>query len=442
MDLSEVMASLRALVLVVENDGQIVDAYGGFSNVLDITPAELIGTSVFSHLSPEDGEDLANFLIEGAEEMASTAAQPLPFRLATVSAAGASHIVDVIPTGRQRPDGTWFWIVLIVPVELAGATTRSLDLAVSGASRSEVRRALCEELRVENDDYVYRWALIDLDPRGVSSLTVARDGDEPLRHALSETVERHDWAPWFGCVATDPTPILMEHVPDPLRTFMDSRGWQRIWMCPVYVDGELDAVFLMIGRMPDDYAKDLVKANLRSRIEGLVRTTAMLSAQWSQHDRLQWAARRDSLTGVANRDVFLEALEAEPRSGALLYVDVDHFKSVNDWYGHRCGDRVLVEVSERIVHACRHDDLVARFGGDEFVVLLRNAPESTSREIARRVVEAVGGALPSSIDGPRNVSVSVGLAMLDAVDDPLDAADAAMLAAKRSGRGRVELALA
>src|SRR5262249_22464982 len=128
---------------------------------------------------------------------------------------------------------------------------------------------------------------------------------------------------------------------------------------------------------------------------------------------------------------------------AVLYVDLDDFKSVNDDYGHAAGDRFLYELGRRIANAVREDDFVARIGGDEFAIVCADVDaEDDVRSLATRVLEAF--ATPVEVDDLNiSRSASVGVAF-----DPdgatagarlLEAADAAMYAAKRSGKGRYTL---
>lgn len=167
----------------------------------------------------------------------------------------------------------------------------------------------------------------------------------------------------------------------------------------------------------------------------------MLSAE-----RLQ---RTDPLTGLADRAFLLERLEtllSGDRAGdqccAVLFIDVDGFKRVNDAFGHRTGDRVLREVAERLSNCVRSDDHVARFGGDEFVVVLESV---CGLDETQPVVERIRAAFESPFATPQGtvrMSVSVGIAEASpgcgTADDLIDAADRAMYAAKRAAvRGSV-----
>ena len=182
-----------------------------------------------------------------------------------------------------------------------------------------------------------------------------------------------------------------------------------------------------------------------------------LAAQRRDHlDQLHAAARRDSLTGLANRVGFLEELAVLLRAtgpdscAGLLYVDLDGFKPVNDEHGHAAGDLVLAAIAERL-QTFAGDALVARIGGDEFglgwIVPLDEAPEVLA-DRADRLVEAVSA--PLEIADPRApqdrlavvVGASIGIAITAVGVDPeslLQQADAAMYQAKADGRGRWHL---
>ncbi|GAB7190072.1 hypothetical protein NUM3379_07780 [Kineococcus sp. NUM-3379] len=161
-------------------------------------------------------------------------------------------------------------------------------------------------------------------------------------------------------------------------------------------------------------------------------------------------AMHDSLTGLASRALFLsllanELLVAGQRGGrtALMFIDLDRFKQVNDSLGHAAGDQLLLAVAARIRSALRPGDVPARLGGDEFAVLLVDAPgEEEIRALGRRLVELLSRPVPLG-GGTAHVGASIGVALgapeeHDA-QDLLRRADAAMYRAKRAGRGRCVL---
>ena len=167
--------------------------------------------------------------------------------------------------------------------------------------------------------------------------------------------------------------------------------------------------------------------------------------------QLRQLARFDTLTGLANRREFGERLAAalarSRRVGntlAVLFLDIDHFKKINDGHGHGGGDEVLQEVALRIRSAVRQTDTVARFAGDEFVILLdqlQSAEEPLF--VARKIVAAMER--PFVLDsGQIKVSVSVGIAMdaerRGSVEELMQRADRALYAAKNAGRNTFRLA--
>jgi diguanylate cyclase (GGDEF)-like protein len=161
-------------------------------------------------------------------------------------------------------------------------------------------------------------------------------------------------------------------------------------------------------------------------------------------DRLRGLARQDALTGVLNRRGFEPVLERERararREGtplALLVIDVDHFKHVNDAHGHPAGDRVLARLAALLVRLSRASDVTARIGGDEFVVLLPSTAREGALSLAERVRQAV--AQEDLIGNGEAVTVSIGMSLDDGNGEcaAIAEADAALYRAKHLGRDRV-----
>jgi len=166
--------------------------------------------------------------------------------------------------------------------------------------------------------------------------------------------------------------------------------------------------------------------------------------------QLYRSATRDGLTGVHNKRWFLDQLEQEVawhrRHGeplTLIMLDVDHFKRVNDEFGHAAGDAVLVELAQLVGGAMRQEDTLARYGGEEFAVILRRTPAAEGAKLAERLRGVVerhvfrrgGQVLP--------VTISLGVAAcgpgVDTPDTLLDAADRQLYRAKHAGRNRVKV---
>ena len=164
----------------------------------------------------------------------------------------------------------------------------------------------------------------------------------------------------------------------------------------------------------------------------------------SQRERLEALASQDALTGCANRramEIELErsiAIHRRDRTPfSLAVLDLDHFKAINDQYGHEVGDQVLIDFTELLRQRTRKSDRVFRMGGEEFVLLMGNADSQQMEPVLHKLHRAV----QQSLSGPGGpVTVSIGGATLrpsDAWNDWLSRADAAMYRAKREGRDRV-----
>ncbi|MEO6102010.1 MAG: diguanylate cyclase [Pseudoxanthomonas sp.] len=179
-----------------------------------------------------------------------------------------------------------------------------------------------------------------------------------------------------------------------------------------------------------------------------LRVAAEQALQASRKE-LEAHARMDPLTGLANRRQFEDRLaialgrsRRQGQSVALMYMDVDHFKQVNDGFGHAAGDEVLRVFGQRLAACVRSGDLVARLGGDEFVVLFEDlASPETAEGIARKLITAMGeDIVVETATLPVTTSIGIAYSMHPAVAKTLvAAADAALYAAKKAGRNTFQL---
>ncbi|RUT29268.1 diguanylate cyclase [Arsenicitalea aurantiaca] len=166
-------------------------------------------------------------------------------------------------------------------------------------------------------------------------------------------------------------------------------------------------------------------------------------------DRTRYLALFDAMTGLANRSQFHDRLEAlcandsDTAIGALLLIDLDGFKPINDRFGHALGDHCLRVVAERLTDVCAGAELVARVGGDEFAVLLASEPAIADRSsrLADRIVTALSEPVLHE-NATLTLGASIGIAMADglAPDDLFKRADLALYAAKDAGRGTYRIA--
>lgn len=167
--------------------------------------------------------------------------------------------------------------------------------------------------------------------------------------------------------------------------------------------------------------------------------SSAIGSAWRNAERAaRMLAETDPLTGIANRRVFLERLEfcaASPACRfAILMLDLDDFKRLNDEYGHLHGDGVLATVADVLAANVRDDDLLARYGGEEFVIAMPDASSAEARAVADRLRLAVSAATP--------VTVSIGCAVRHSGEDAesvIRRADSMLLMAKRTGKNRIQV---
>jgi len=176
------------------------------------------------------------------------------------------------------------------------------------------------------------------------------------------------------------------------------------------------------------------------------------------NEKLKQLGLTDALTGIHNRRYFMQRLEEEVVRGirqelpvSCLFIDIDHFKSFNDLYGHSVGDEVLRYVSSIIKKQMRFSDILARYGGEEFAVLLTNTDSKLAQEIAERIRLSIANAIlhVDSLSDDLNVTVSIGCTTMTKTcnqniallgESLLNSADQALYVAKDAGRNRINVA--
>ncbi|MFP5256332.1 MAG: EAL domain-containing protein [Acidimicrobiia bacterium] len=213
---------------------------------------------------------------------------------------------------------------------------------------------------------------------------------------------------------------------------------ERLETLRVRSDGTTVEVSLTVSPVYDDSGR-IVGCSSIARDE-----TARLQAQRALHHQ----ALHDALTGLPNRSLLQDRLNlalARTRRGpevvAVMFLDIDQFKVVNDGLGHLVGDQLLVEVGRRLIRALRPDDTIARFGGDEFIIVCEVEGEARARALAERVQDAFGAAF--TVQGHELIlRASIGLVLSEPdaeADQLIQEADAALYRAKEQGRDRIVL---
>ena len=213
--------------------------------------------------------------------------------------------------------------------------------------------------------------------------------------------------------------------------------------------GSLNLASLDVARFIEGIGTNLIK-----RLSSIL---AVCLENAVNNEKLKLLGLTDALTGIHNRRYFMQRLEEEVVRGlrqelpvSCLFIDIDHFKSFNDLYGHSVGDQVLRYVANIIKKQMRLSDVLARYGGEEFAVLLTNTDAKLAQEIAERVRFAIADAIlhVDSLEDDLNVSVSIGCTTMTQAESQnitllgenlLNTADQALYIAKDSGRNCVKV---
>ena len=208
-------------------------------------------------------------------------------------------------------------------------------------------------------------------------------------------------------------------------------------------------VELLTAGVSDYVQKPILDEELLERVRNLIRMRHLLDQVEKQRLDMRDLAMVDQLTQLYNRhflmDIGLSKVSEAIRHNielSLLVIDLDHFKSVNDTYGHPTGDQVLEKIASVLKKACRYEDIAARYGGEEFVVMLSHCSESDTMNKAEKLrtqIEAI------SFD-QFSVTASIGVACLPKeggcdFKKLFELADAALYEAKQNGRNRIELSM-
>lgn len=417
--------------------------------------------------APVESARAAERELAAAEDQLRAAAPDDP-RLAILVADATSYrravitVLDAVPT-ITSPDPHWREVVLIRHGELVEPSLRHLDASLareSGRVRATsetaygqatwgslailsgmvlllagllwrgTRRRLRAARRFESLISNMSDIITVLDRSGrvtyqSPSLTERLGGGGPPRHVLTDIVHPED-APLLTSLATDPHPVRTRPLELRVR----------------HVDGAYHLLETQVTDLTDDPA-----------VRGVVLTSRDVTERLALEGRLAEMAYRDPLTGLGNRALLhqhLQHLLGRPchDPGALLFVDLDDFKSVNDTLGHGAGDDVLRLVGERLRHLVRGDELIVRLGGDEFALVLDRGSPGAAQVLSERILRVFDSPFSVAYKDIR-MSASVGIREIHAgtaggpaapisVESLLRDADIALYAAKGRGKGRWE----
>ena len=311
------------------------------------------------------------------------------------------------------------------------------DAAVSGARFTSTTIFLS----VEGDDFFHRAAIAGTHTDKIRSRRYAKSADRPEGRGLTGTAFRTG----EPCIRNDFE--AHERAINWIYDNSENRTAKAAACLPLFGKNGIAGVMLFMASEKETFTPELIELlqrlveNLSFGLENFDRADEKKRAE----DRVQYLATHDVLTGLPNRAMFTELLEHSlklarrgQRKNAVLFIDLDGFKFVNDSLGHAAGDALLVEVAVRLRASVRESDVVARLGGDEFVVILNDVGgREQTAQVARKILTAVAEPVAMA-DRECCIGASIGIAMCP--DDGDDAemlirnADEAMYEAKDGGK--------
>jgi diguanylate cyclase (GGDEF)-like protein/PAS domain S-box-containing protein len=462
----ERMATIVAITEAAPNVTLVIDAVGtikwasqSVEALVHETPAQVTGRNVTEFVDEADLDLVVGTMAYLLDTPGTF--RPMDFRFRRAD--GTGGVLEAVSTNRMddpRIDGL---VVQLHEVTERRIADEVLEIIAAGGSFDETLRLLARLVEAQLGD---TRAIVGVDPHG-SRFAIAASTHHIVDELAEAALGDHDDPPWAEAIRTAELVVhadLSGLHPD-LRADAEAQGFEACWVFPVVRPGGIGPLGCLIawrtraGRPSpgEEVALDRIGRLLTLAVE-----------RRDTQDLLVHAARHDTLTGLPNRSQFFRHLARELHLDghlvAVLYLDLDRFKPINDEYGHRAGDHVLTQIARRIEGVLRPRDLTARLGGDEFGVLcshLRDEAEAVA--IAERLIAAVERPLELPLDTIRSpelaalagapaidisdgaemvlvsVGVSIGIAFghQSGVDDErlVEMADAAMYQAKASGRG-------
>jgi diguanylate cyclase (GGDEF)-like protein/PAS domain S-box-containing protein len=415
-------------VAAIDGTGTLIYANAAAARLLAVALDDLIGTDVVDLIHPDD-LTRAGAVIEGVGE----GARPRPGLMRVRQGDGTWRYLELGPAAIDLPpppDGPGpLTVVTVRDNQLQEAHWHFLTAFSSGVPFHQCLESLAVGLSNAEDGSV----LVAFDEDGVRRVAgllapelagITPDGD----------LDRTAGTPWAEALATgEPCWSATEDLAEPLRTTATALGLAACVAVPVPDPGS-DRPALLLDWAPSAAMAPII-------VEALVRRPrqAVQLALDRRHDLqlLHRLAHLDGLTGLANRSAFFEEAgrwEAHQQPFGVIYLDLDRFKPVNDSLGHAVGDAVLAATARRLEAVAGPDALVARMGGDEFVIAHRDLDTGDLADLAAQLVSAVGA--PLVVDGLEVViGASAGTARSTAgegIDATVARADEALYEAKRA----------
>ncbi len=432
---AEMLRHVRPMVMVLDEVGTILQVAGSSLATLGYDPDALVGDNALSYVSPRHVETIT-FVFNGpGDHVVRNVHEPFPLEL--IGTDGEPTLVDCAAE-RVHRDGEVLWVVTMMPHSLQSAAFHALTAFGRGASAHEVGATIAERLSWSWEARSEIRSFLLADTVGGAFTTATEPGathqSDSLLHELAGHVAHHD-APWNRDFTAPHVTVPVEALPAAIASVARAAGFVVACIAVGRLDGEPQLGIVSFG-----VHEHAFQGNFEMIMTESVATLEMALQREGADDKLRRAAEQDPLTGLANRMTFSRALiDRGDTTSAVLYIDVDHFKAINDSFGHAAGDAILIEIGRRLRLMCGPDDLIARIGSDEFAVLFTSVDPTKAERMAHRVLARICEPLPEGL-GPECIEASGGLAMAACDDDAVERADLAMLASKRAGRAQLIIA--
>jgi diguanylate cyclase (GGDEF)-like protein len=426
--------SLPAVLLVLDTAGTIRYAAGQIDRLTDRSYAELVGSRVADFVATRAEQELVEELV------AVTCRRPEgemvgPVRMPYVDVDGSSRLTEVWAVNRSPDPGTGGVVVILLPESAYDRFDQVLVSIVRNVSLDETFEALVQALRFPPFGGECYFLMPARDDRGVTRSPSREAAPGP---PLPGPPLPGPWDDiWAGATSVEHS--NMSRVSSVLREQAREVGFHSVACFAVHpgLEGRPDACLVAWAR-----EEERLSPFARLALERAAVLASLAMSHRSEGEGLFDATNRDALTGLGNRKSFFQMLESVAEAGgqpAILYIDLDGFKEVNDRLGHLAGDAVLRVAARRLASVMRPTDELARLGGDEFAVLCNGSPSADQMVmIAERVIEQLSHPLSVGDGETVDVGASIGIALELPVGTPVDTilgrADAALYEAKAKGR--------
>ncbi len=431
-----VLDVMPAALVVVDDTGSLVYANEAMARLAGIDVDDGLRTNIFDHIHPDDAGWLAEAFVllasnDVEDESVGRPWAPINFRIRTKT----GEIIPVEVTGRNAlrtvVDGVIYDIRPAVERDILQRVLSEFSVCDRSSSLDLVVQLVgATALEIES-------AVLHRDPDGV--LRIVGSSTDDLRHAFDRAIAdgRLEWAieP-----TNEPRFHAVEDIGGELGRELTGQGHRDVWCLGVASPNPSER-YGIVALTP---VRHVPAIGVMERLTRAAELAAVVLLRSHADELLEYAAHHDDLTGLANRAGLrnrVRSLGDRDDDLAVLFLDLDGFKTVNDRFGHAAGDRVLQIVAERLRSATRPGDVVARLGGDEFAIVLAGSEHSGlhATAVADRVLASFSR--PIVVRGNEMlVSASIGLVSVEAragLLGAVDHADRAMYVAKRAGGGRV-----